>query len=71
MFLYFVRVRYVIMIKVFEISFEDMETLILLPNQFKNMLQASKDYGFSLKNKWRCRQVEIKIEDFPKNEWSC
>lgn len=57
------------MIKVIEISFEDMDTLILLPEQHKNMLQSSIDYGFSLKQKWRCRKKEIKIEDFPKNEW--
>jgi len=57
------------MIEVIEISFENNDTLILLPNQHKNMLQSSKDYGFSLKQKWRCRRKKIKIQDFPKNEW--
>ncbi|MDD7912954.1 hypothetical protein [Polaribacter ponticola] len=59
------------MIEVIEISFKEMETLILLPNQFKNMLQASQDYGFSLLGGWKCRRKKIKIEDFPKNEWCC
>ena len=27
--------------------------------------------GFSLKQKWRCRKKQIKIEDFPKREWGC
>lgn len=48
-----------------------MDTLVLLPNQHKNMLQSSIDYGFSLKQKWRCRKKQIKIEDFPKSEWCC
>ena len=59
------------MIEVVEISFKDMDTLILLPEQHKNMLQSSIDYGFSLKQKWRCRKKQIKIEDFPKREWCC
>jgi hypothetical protein len=46
-----------------------MDTLILLPNQFKNMLQASQDYGFSLRQKWRCRTIEMPIDEFPKHEW--
>jgi len=57
------------MIEVIEISGEEMDTLILLPNQFKNMLQASQDYGFSLLQKWRCRTIKISIDEFPKHEW--
>ena len=57
-------------LEIIEISFKETDTLILLKSEFKNMLQSSIDYGFSLKESWSCKRKKINIKDFPKQEWN-
>ena len=56
-------------INILEITFEGRDNLILLENEFTNMLDLSKKLCFSLKEKWLIKRKKISVKDFPRNEW--
>lgn len=52
------------------VKFKSTTDLILLRSECKNLLQASQDYGFDLKDVHKAKATEINAKDFPLQEWN-
>jgi hypothetical protein len=57
------------MIKIIEIEFKETSNLVLLKEQFTNLLDLSIKYCFKIYDVKKIHHKEIHPKDFPKTEW--